>query len=845
MLAGVIIITDFDESDGVMDASGPVDSDSDGVDDENDKCPDTLAGTEVDEFGCAVVAPPTDTDGDGVDDENDQCPDTASAATVDPSGCSATQLDSDGDGVDDENDQCPDTASAATVDPSGCSATQLDSDGDGVDDENDQCPDTASAATVAPSGCSAAQLDSDGDGVDDENDQCPVTPPGTQVDADGCEIDYPTPPPPPPDATHFDFGNWLQPAAVPDKYTMFDSDTGWETVTAEINALSFPIAKIKDDRNNNVSAIINFTDTHGIKLVVVGGGTLGIQTNCDDTNGEESARRELIKMQYIYDLGGEVDYLSLDGPISRVIDKGRNGNCGFTLNQSIEELVDYIQAIHAAHPDIGIGWLPNLPNWAYGNHTRYHCNRVGWSDHTFDFVLEELFSALADVNESFAYVLVDHPWGYASATHVADCDYDVTTVDWIQRLIDLENQVKGHGLPFGLIYNSELGGTSSNAEFHNESLAYITAYQNHGGSPDIRMINSWYEFPSVNLPETEPYTLTNTMLAALSILESEPTASEFRFANWMHPNGAGGKAAMFNETEQWDETLAGIDAFGFFIAEVANVRTNLTPIVDVLRAHDVDIVVEGRGTLNFGGCNDQNGEKSAAIELAKIERIYEAGGELDYFTMDGPISRVIEGGRDNNCGFTLNQSVDELVDYMQTMHAAHPDIGIGLLVNFPNWAYGGNEAYQCNNTNWGNGIDYHDVLEAAIAAVAAAGEEFAYFIADNPWGYASGTHDSVCSHDVSEIDWFGQILALETQVKSHGIPFGLTYNSELGGNSDNTTFYNQTLEYILAYQAYGGSPDIRNVESWYEYPTENRPEEEKYTFTNLMLAALAILENDD
>ena len=134
------------------------------------------------------------------------------------------------------------------------------------------------------------------------------------------------------------------------------------------------------------------------------------------------------------------------------------------------------------------------------------------------------------------------------------------------------------------------------------------------------------------------------------------------------------------------------------------------------------------------------------------------------------------------------------------------------------------------------------MLEGAITAVETAGEEFAYFIADNPWGYASGTHASVCAHDVSQIDWLGQILALETQVKSHGIPFGLTYNSELGGNSDNVTFYNETLEFIQASQAYGGSPDIRNIESWYSHPTENRPEGEPCTYTNLMLAALAILE---
>ncbi len=64
------------------------------------------------------------------------------------------------------------------------------------------------------------------------------------------------------------------------------------------------------------------------------------------------------------------------------------------------------------------------------------------------------------------------------------------------------------------------------------------------------------------------------------------------------------------------------------------------------------------------------------------------------------------------------------------------------------------------------------------------------------------------------------------------------------GAGDKFAMFNETLAFIQAYQEYGGSPDIRNIESWYSHPTENRPEEEPYTYTNLMLAAFAILEQE-
>jgi OOP family OmpA-OmpF porin len=63
-----------------------IDSDSDGVPDSLDKCPDTPIGVGVDEFGCPKVVQ-TDSDGDGVFDDVDEYPDTPVGAIVDDRGC--------------------------------------------------------------------------------------------------------------------------------------------------------------------------------------------------------------------------------------------------------------------------------------------------------------------------------------------------------------------------------------------------------------------------------------------------------------------------------------------------------------------------------------------------------------------------------------------------------------------------------------------------------------------------------------------------------------------------------------------------------------------------------------
>lgn len=128
---------------------GGVDSDGDGINDDEDACPNE-AGLE--QFnGCP------DSDGDGIEDRNDACPNEPGTAEF--NGCP----DRDGDGVIDKNDDCPDTPGLKTM--NGCP----DADNDGIMDSDDECPNNA--GPKANKGC--PWPDTDGDGVLDKDDECP------------------------------------------------------------------------------------------------------------------------------------------------------------------------------------------------------------------------------------------------------------------------------------------------------------------------------------------------------------------------------------------------------------------------------------------------------------------------------------------------------------------------------------------------------------------------------------------------------------------------------------------------------------------------------------------------
>ncbi len=100
-------------------AANGIDSDGDGVPDEQDLCPKTemAARQKVDINGC-----PIDTDCDGIPDYQDKCPQNAIGAVVDKYGC---PIDGDQDGVPDGLDDCPESDSGLPVDRLGCLDTRI------------------------------------------------------------------------------------------------------------------------------------------------------------------------------------------------------------------------------------------------------------------------------------------------------------------------------------------------------------------------------------------------------------------------------------------------------------------------------------------------------------------------------------------------------------------------------------------------------------------------------------------------------------------------------------------------------------------------------------------------
>jgi len=167
------------------------DADGDGVDDDNDLCPDVPE--DRDGFEDGDGCPELDNDKDGIPDAQDKCPNEAEDKDgfEDSDGC--PDPDNDNDGIADAQDKCPDKPETKNgfEDDDGCPdevPPVADKDGDGIPDDEDECPEEAEDKDGFEDDDGCPDLDNDKDGIPDAQDKCPLEPETINGidDDDGC-----------------------------------------------------------------------------------------------------------------------------------------------------------------------------------------------------------------------------------------------------------------------------------------------------------------------------------------------------------------------------------------------------------------------------------------------------------------------------------------------------------------------------------------------------------------------------------------------------------------------------------------------------------------------------------
>ena len=213
-----------------------------------------------------------------------------------------------------------------------------------------------------------------------------------------------------------------------------------------------------------------------------------------------------MKAQGVY-----ADYIHFDGTISRATgnqaaasDKTPSPNCPMmTQAQAIAELVHLMRIYQEYYADVGhevqFLYLFNFPNHGWKGERAVMFNGSGYSDAYSD--MAALDSAAKAAGLPLVGFTLDSPYNYRGRNGI----------DTVERCLDFEAEAAALGRTTGIIFNTEPDGVKGDPceYYYSESLKFIEAYENGGGTPDIYHVMSWYnKAPAAHLPETSPDTLT-------------------------------------------------------------------------------------------------------------------------------------------------------------------------------------------------------------------------------------------------------------------------------------------------------------------------------------------------
>ena len=284
----------------------------------------------------------------------------------------------------------------------------------------------------------------------------------------------------------------------------------------------------------------------------------------------------------------------------------------------------------------------------------------------------------------------------------------------------------------------------------------------------------------------------------------------------------------------WSKSLSRLTAFQLFGGWLDDVRADgtvnnpmaatdaeLDRVIDFLREHGVALAVElpalqdpalhvpSPSECALKGLNAPYGIHRVKRLQKIIGQVNARAGnsalaDLDYLTLDEPFTHAAIAA--SGC-LSIDETARHVAYTVKQMQSYFPSARIGLV----EWVHVYTQTGISAQT-------FISVLEAYRRAVGK---------------YPAHLHLDM-DHPPSADQWALEVQVardVQTYCRSHGIKFGIIYNSEASTNAGWTS---GALSIAKSYESAGHLPSHAIFESWFDHPTTYVPESTSNTFTNLI-----------
>jgi hypothetical protein len=350
---------------------------------------------------------------------------------------------------------------------------------------------------------------------------------------------------------------------------------------------------------------------------------------------------------------------------------------------------------------------------------------------------------------------------------------------------------------------------------------------------------------------------------------------------------------------EWQALSYSVDVFKFYLTKFtpdfnhalepqANYFTQAQVQQAALTLHQVGMKAAFEMVGPMGNC--QNGDPAtvgytAAVGQAGTLQIYIAAyrqvtGRTDdgihALAIDGPVEATHFDGREPNCTFSNEQSLQAYVSYVVELRNRFPQAQIGIITNFANMTYDGKAVYTPTYmANW----NYRDALTQMVTRASAAGVAINFLQIDHPADLiVNFTPGVLPTTPPSTRGNWGQLRDVANQARSLGLRVNVIFNTDNGlhwHHSSPFPFLSQTtnkysapapvtqamrttnrlyatnsLNFAARWRDEGMPIDIATFQSWHNYPYSvfqssapqlgGTPSYDKYAAANIVNAVNTI-----
>lgn len=538
-------------------------------------------------------------------------------------------------------------------------------------------------------------------------------------------------------------------------------------------------------------------------------------------DGEKSFQMQKGDFDRLTRHGLDIGSFAMDEPLSKALSLHKSEDF------AVEQTARFILTVRKNYPQALIGDIEPYPSQNIDEHIR-------WIDR-----LQQRLHQLGD--KGLDFYRVDPDWVSFQVAHKGS---------WAE-LKKIEDHCHSAGLKFSLIYwdsdfwQAKNAGTLNDKTWYDGILKEEHAYAAAGGKPDQFVIESWIGQPKAVIPDSEPYTFTNSVRDFVRLIRGGTTTTESSNAAkqiWL-AFGPGGpaEAAPPHPPAWWGKrqdgrlmlTSQGVGQWPVTLAHTTTVLTSGRGIAvaclenkpDASWKNCADLQMDGEYSLDQYFRNIKARHMTFALEIgllvdtltnsSKINRtcgseavgrepelrlvlrkIKLAGGNLDYLRMDEPFYYGVISCHETpeHVAQYLHRTIDGIV------RSYFPDVKIGDVEPVS----GAADAAQ-TITAW------------ADAYRKELGTPLAFFHADAAW--LSGIPAR-------------NFPALQQAMHQRGISFGIIYDGESDASS--TVWTNGAIEHFTQAESVLKTPiDQAIFMSWTAEPDAILPEKKLGTLTNV------------